>query len=180
MRGFTKISITENLSCVSHWEPRNLPRSPQLGPRWSDPFNWYKCTLVHLEQNVWRKTHVMWIVGRDRGNEKMRQTILNDFGIFWKLYKFKYSRTLDPGLFFRNLLSPLIYGARSLYLTQERITNQLVGKEKLFLSILPSSKQCSGSYIPAQNLGLTMTNWAKYQKGPDQQPKIFCCYLSSK
>ena len=35
-------------------------------------------TLFQLEQNVWRKIHVMWIVGRDRGYEE----ILNDYGFF--------------------------------------------------------------------------------------------------
>ena len=28
----------ENLSCLSHWEPRKLPRPPQLWARWSNPF----------------------------------------------------------------------------------------------------------------------------------------------
>ena len=33
-----KEAYAENLSCLSHWEPRNLPRPPQLWARWSDPF----------------------------------------------------------------------------------------------------------------------------------------------
>ena len=34
-----KEAFAENLSCLSHWEPRNLPRPPQLWARWSNPFN---------------------------------------------------------------------------------------------------------------------------------------------
>ena len=33
-----KEAYAEILSCLSHWEPRNLPRLPQLWARWSDPF----------------------------------------------------------------------------------------------------------------------------------------------
>ena len=35
-------AYAENLGCLSHWEPRNLPRPPQLWARCSDPFDQIK------------------------------------------------------------------------------------------------------------------------------------------
>ena len=43
-----KEAYAENLSCLSHWEPRNLSRPPQLWARWSDPFK------VSCHQTFWK------------------------------------------------------------------------------------------------------------------------------
>ena len=42
-----KEAYAENLSCLSHWEPRKLPRPPQLWAKWSDPFDLKKVVIIY-------------------------------------------------------------------------------------------------------------------------------------
>ena len=74
-RAYAKI-----FSCLFHVEPRNLQRSPYLGPRWSGPF-WIKI----CDQSIWIKLSgfTLWIL-RNFSRSKIP---LENKGMVFKIFK---------------------------------------------------------------------------------------------